>query len=71
MGAATDAGTVHLVAFTTDDEGQPNGVQASVLTQVDAGGTVETGDEFGFSLAVSDRPPTILVDWWSVPPVRR
>jgi hypothetical protein len=53
LGAAQDAGTAHLGTFTTDDEGRPTDVVATTLTQAGAGGAVETGDEFGYAVALT------------------
>jgi hypothetical protein len=53
LGGAQDAGTAHLGTFTTDDEGRPTDVVATTLTQAGAGGAVETGDEFGYAVALT------------------
>lgn len=50
---AVDAGMAHLGIFNTDDEGQPTDVEASSLTQSEAGGTVEAGDEFGYAVVLT------------------
>ena len=47
-----DAGTVHLIRDYPALEGTPD-MDALLLTQADAGGSVEAGDEFGFSVAIS------------------
>ena len=48
-----DAGTAHLAAYLTDDEGQPTDLESSTLTQSQAGGVVEQGDEFGYAVALA------------------
>ena len=47
-----DAGLVHLIRDYPPLEGTPD-MDAIVLTQADAGGSVEAGDEFGYSVTVS------------------
>lgn len=48
-----DAGMAHLGRISTDDEGQYDGTTSTRLTQAEAGGVVETGDEFGYAVALN------------------
>lgn len=49
-----DAGIAHLLSFTPDGRGGPGAVRATVLDQADLGGSVETGDQFGYAVAIGD-----------------
>lgn len=51
LSGAVDAGVAHLVRDLPDDEGTPE-LEAFTLTQAEAGGDVEAGDEFGYSVAI-------------------
>lgn len=51
-----DAGIAHVLSFTPDGTGGPGSVRSFLLDQGDVGGTVEAGDQFGWSVAVSSRP---------------
>lgn len=52
VGSAADAGTAYLVSDLPDVEGTPD-LEYSVLTQADADGTVEAGDQFGYAVAIT------------------
>lgn len=51
VAGAADAGMVHLVSDLPNLEGTPE-LEASSLTQADAMGAVEAGDQFGYSVAI-------------------
>ena len=51
VAGAVDAGMAHLVSDLPNLEGTPD-LEATPLTQADAMGTVEAGDEFGYSVAI-------------------
>jgi hypothetical protein len=53
LAGAADAGAAHLGTFETDDEGRPTQVVAATLTQAEAGGAVEAGDEFGYAVVLA------------------
>jgi hypothetical protein len=49
-----DAGIVHLISFTPDGNGGPGSATAVVVDQGDVAGAVETGDQFGYAVALSN-----------------
>jgi hypothetical protein len=49
-----DAGIAHLISFTPDGQGGPGRATAVVADQSDVVGTVETGDQFGYAVALSN-----------------
>jgi hypothetical protein len=51
VAGAVDAGTVYLLSDLPNLEGTPE-LESSSLTQADAKGTVEAGDQFGYSVAI-------------------
>ena len=51
VAGAVDAGMAYLLSDLPDVEGTPE-MDVSSLTQADAMGTVEAGDEFGYSVAI-------------------
>ena len=51
VGGAVDAGVAHLIRDLPNTEGTPE-LEAFVLTQDDAGGDVEAGDELGYTVAI-------------------
>ena len=51
VAGAVDAGMAYLVSDLPDVEGTPE-MDVSALTQADAMGTVEAGDQFGYSVAI-------------------
>lgn len=52
VGGVQDAGMAYLVSDLPDVEGTP-ALEESVLTQADAEGTVEAGDQFGHAVAIT------------------
>lgn len=49
-----DAGIAHLISFTPDGRGGPGTAQAVVADQGDVAGAVESGDQFGYAVALSN-----------------
>lgn len=52
---SVDAGVTHLLSFTPDGAGGPGTPRADLIDQEDVGGSVETGDQFGWTVALSGR----------------
>jgi hypothetical protein len=48
-----DAGIAQIITFTPDAEGGPGTAHGRVLTQANTGGSVEAGDQFGATAAIS------------------
>ena len=51
LSAGADTGLAYLISDLPNREGTP-ALEAAALTQAEAGGTVEAGDEFGYAVAV-------------------
>jgi hypothetical protein len=49
-----DAGLVHLISFVPDGKGGPGRSEAVVADQSEVAGAVETGDQFGYAVALSN-----------------
>ena len=56
LNGAVDAGIAHLAGYFSADVGDPPKLYAQRVTQADAGGAVEPGDEFGTQVAIWGTP---------------